>query len=175
MKWWKTVTGIVAIALLTASCNGYEKLLKSNDFEAKFAAAERFYNEGSYSRAAQLLENLTLEYHGSDHAEDIAWYYANSLMKEHDYFTAAYQFKRFVRQYPYSARTEEATYRSAWCRYMDSPEYSLDQSVTKEAITEFERFAERYPQSLHLPQVNQYLDEMHAKLMKKSYDTADVY
>lgn len=175
MKIGTMLFGTAVTLLLLTSCNGYEKLLKSNDFEAKFAAAERFYREGSWSRAVQLLENLTMEYHGKDHAEDINWYYANALMKEKDYFTAGYHFKRFVRQHPYSARVEEAAYRSAWCKYMDSPEYSLDQSTTQEAIAEFEQFAERYPQSVHVPQVNECLDELRAKLMKKEYEIAYEY
>ncbi|MCR4658716.1 MAG: outer membrane protein assembly factor BamD [Bacteroidales bacterium] len=160
---------------MSTSCNGYEKLLKSDDFEAKFAAAERYYNEGSYSRAVQLLENLTISYHGREHAEEIAWYYANALMKEKDYFTAGYHFQRYVRQYPYSTHTEEAAFRSAYCKYMDSPEYSLDQTTTAEAIKEFEQFVARSPQSLHVIKVNEYLDELRAKLMKKAYETAYEY
>ena len=166
---------IVATCLATVSCNKYEKLLKSNDYEAKYAAAMCYYNENSYSKAIQLFENLTMYYRGKDNAENISWYYAQSLYKEKDYYTAGYQYKRFARQFPYSEKVEEAAFLSAYCKYLDSPQYTLDQSLTKEAISEFETFAERWPRSTHMPEVNRYLDEMREKLMKKDYEIAYGY
>lgn len=135
----------------------------------------RYYNDNSFSKAIQLFENLTLHYRGKDNAEDIAWYYAMSLYKEKDYFTAGYQFKRFVRQHPYSDRAEEALWLAAYCHYKESPAYSLDQRVTKDAIEEMESFAERFPHSVHIPEANNYLDEMREKLIKKDYEIAYGY
>lgn len=175
MKKARTTFAAVATLLLLSSCNGFDKLLKSNDYEAKYAAAMRYYEDNSFSRATQLFESLTLYYRGRDKAEDIAWYYAQSLYKSKDYFTAGYQFKRFARQFPYSERTEEAAYLSAYCKYLESPEHTLDQSVTREAIEEFESFSERWPRSTFMPQVNHYLDEMREKLMLKEYDIAYGY
>ena len=175
MKCVKNILTIFAVCLVLTGCNGYEKLLKSNDYEAKYAAAMRYYNENSYSKAIQLFENLTLHYRGKENAEEISWYYAQALYKEKDYYMAGYQFKRFARQFPYSEHVEEAAFLSAYCKYMDSPSYSLDQSLTREAISEFETFAERWPRSTHMPEVNRYLDEMRAKLLKKDYEMAYGY
>lgn len=171
----KIIICICAISLVLVSCTGYEKLLNSNDYEGKYQAAMRYYNNNSWSKAIQLFENLTLHYRGKEHAEDIAWYYAEALYKEKDYFTASYQYQRFARQFPYSERAEEATWLSAYCKYLDSPEYSLDQKRTKEAIQEMESFVERWPRSVHIPELNRCLDEMRAKLMKKDYEIAYNY
>ena len=175
MKYAKNIIGICAICFALVSCDGYNKLLNSHDYDAKYAAAMRYYNDNSYTKAIQLFENLTLHYRGKENAEEIAWYYAQSLFKEKDYFTAGYQFQRFARQFPYSERAEEASYLSAYCKYIDSPSYSLDQSRTREAIEEMESFAERWPRSTHIPEINRYLDEMRAKLMKKEYEIAYGY
>ena len=175
MKKAKIIAAIGAMCLLLASCTNIDKLLKSNDFDAKYAAAMQYYENNSYSKAIQLFENLTLYYRGKEHAEEITWYYAQALSKEKDYYTAGYQFRRFARQFPYSDRVEEALFLSAYCRYMDSPAYSLDQSLTKEAISEFESFAENFPKSAHIPEVNAYLDELRAKLVKKDYEMAYGY
>ena len=171
----KIIISICATCLVLASCTGYNKLLNSNDYEAKYQAAMRYYNDNSWTKAIQLFENLTLHYRGKDHAEDIAWYYAQSLFKEKDYFTAGFQFQRFARQFPYSERAEEASYLSVYCKYMDSPDYSLDQKRTKEAIEEMESFVERWPRSVHIPELNSHLDELRAKLMKKEYEIAYGY
>ncbi len=175
MKKTKNILKIAAICLLLASCNGHNKLLNSNDFDAKYTAAMRYYNEGRYTRATQLFENLTMYYRGKDNAENIGWYYGMSLLKEKDYYMAGYQFKRFAKQFPYSDKLEDAIYYSAYCKYMDSPDYNLDQKQTKEAIEEFELFAERYPRSTRIPEVNSYLDELRKKLVRKDYEIAYGY
>lgn len=175
MNMMKKTFGFVAICLLLTSCNKYDKLLNSNDYNSKYEAAMRYYNENSFSKAIQLFENLTLHYRGRENAENIAWYYAQSLYHEKDYYSAAYQFKRYASQYPYSERVEEACFLSAYCKYMESPSYSLDQTSTREAIEEMESFAERFPRSNHMPEVNRYLDEMRGKLVKKDYEIAYGY
>ena len=163
------------IVLLSVSCSNVQSLLKGNDYEAMYVAAERYYNDKDYSDAIQLFEKLMIQYHGKEHAEDIAWYYAMSLMAEKDYFTAGYQFKQFHKRYPYSSRAEEALYQSANCKYKESPDYYLDQTQTKEAIQEYESYLDRYPQSVHIPEINQHLDELRTKLMHKEYDIAYNY
>lgn len=175
MKKGAFILNILATVLLLTSCNKFDKILKSNDYDAKYQAAMQYYNDNSYSKAIQLFENLTLHYRGRDNAEEISWYYGQALYKEKDYFTAGYQFKRFARQFPYSERVEEASFLSAYCKYMESPSYTLDQSLTREAIEEFEAFSERWPRSTRMPEVNRYLDEMRVKLMKKDYEIAYGY
>lgn len=160
---------------MLVGCNGYEKLLKSNDYEAKYNAAMKYYEDNSFSKAIQLFENLTLHYRDKQHSENINWYYAQALLKEKDYFSAAHQFKRFARQFPYSDHVEEAAFMSAYCKYLESPSYSLDQTLTKEAIGEFEQFAERWPSSVRMAEVNRYIDEMREKLMRKDYEIAYGY
>lgn len=175
MKKAKIILGIVAVTMLSVGCNRFNKLLNSNDYDKKYEAAMKYYNNNIYSRAAQLFENLTLYYRGKENAENIAWYYGMSLYKEKDYYTAGYQFKRFARQFPYSDRLEDACFYSAYCKYMDSPEYNLDQSETKESIEEFEAFVEHWPHSTRIPEVNNCLDEMRNKLIRKSYEISYGY
>ena len=175
MKKFGQLIVLALSVLLLCNCSNYGKLLKGNDFDKKYEAAVAYYNDNSYSKAIQLFENLTLYYHGKENAENIVWYYAQALMKEEDYYTAGYQFQRFTRQYPYSERAEEAAYLAAYCKYQESSPYTLDQATTKEAIKSLEYFAGRYPQSVHIPEVNGYLDELHDKLMKKEYEIAIGY
>lgn len=175
MKILKRLLFVFATALMLTGCRNYSKLLKSTDYEGKYEAAIRYYNDNSYTKAIQLFENLMLYYRGKEHAEDVLWYYAQSLLQEKDYYTAAYQFKRFAKQYPFSDRAHEAAFLSAYSKYQESPDYYLDQKSTQEAVTEFERFAELYPKSPHMPEVNAYLDELRDKLMKKEYEIAYEY
>lgn len=165
---------VVALALL-ASCSDYEKLMKGNDFEAKYQTAMNYYNDHNYTKAIQLFENLILHYHGKENAENISWYYAMSLMAEKDYYSAGYQFKTFFKHFPYSDRSEEALFMAATCKFHESPEYYLDQKQTKEAIEAYESYLDRYPSSVHVPEINNNMDILNEKLMHKDYDIAYNY
>lgn len=164
----------VAIILLSG-CDGYSKLLKSTDRAAQLAAAETFYKDGNWGRARQLLEALQLNYRDRSKMEDITWMLATCQLKQRDYYLAAYGFTTFLRQYPYSTHCEEALFNAAYCKYKESPASSLDQSLTREAISDFEHFVELYPNSTRVPEVNEYIDQMQEKLMMKDYDIAYGY
>ncbi len=169
-------TGIfVLTTFLLVSCGNFDKLLKGHDFDAQYEAAVNYYNNRNYTRAIQLFENLIMHYHGKELAENVSWYYGLSLMGEKDYYSAGYQFKNFFKRFPYSEHAEEALYMAATCKYMQSPDYFLDQKLTKEAIAEYESYVDRFPNSVHVPEINTRLDELRAKLMQKDYDIAYGY
>ncbi len=175
MKFVNRIGILLLTTTLLTSCGEYGKLVKGTDFDAKYRAAVGYYEEKSYSRAIQLFENLILHYHGKEHAEDISWYYGMSLLAERDYYSAGYQFRTFYKRYPYSERAEEALYLAADCKYHESPDYYLDQRLTKEAIEAYESFVDRYPNSIHIPEINTHLDELRGKLMRKDYEIAYGY
>ena len=166
---------LLLMIVMLMGCDGYNKLVSSNDFDAKYKAAVKYYEGRNYTRAIQLFENLIMHYHGKENAENISWYYAQCLMAEKDYFSAGYQFKNFFKRFPYSERAEEALFLAAECKYHESPSYYLDQKQTKEAIQEYESFVDRYPTSVHIPDINSHLDELRGKLMRKDYEIAYGY
>lgn len=172
MKRLKTILLFTITCVLLVSCHGYEDLLRSNDYDAKYKAAIEYYDKEDYNRAGRLFENLQMYYRGQDLSEDITWRYAQCLLKQDDHYGAAYQLVNFTRRFPFSKHAEDASYLAAYCQYHESLEYSLDQSQTKGAITAFESFAEHYPNSPHMPQVNEFLDQLRNKLMRKEYEIA---
>jgi len=170
----------IVVAISLSSCGwtkkgSYNKLLKSSDYNAKYEAAMKYYNQEDYFKATQLFENLSLYYRGRERAEAVALYHAKSLVGMKDYYSAGFQFDLYFRQFPYSENAEEALYLSAYCKYLESPVYSLDQRLTKDAITSFNLYLEKYPNSPRIEKVNQYIDELRAKIIKKDYETAYNY
>ena len=163
------------VITLLCGCDNYSKLIKSTDYTAQYNAAVKYYEDGNYGKARHLFENLQMHYRDRETAENIAWYYANSVMKQNEYYLAAYSFTTFTRKYPYSIHAEEALYLAAYCKYLESPVHTLDQALTKDAIKDVEYFAEKYPQSPRILQVNEYIDELQNKLMMKDYEIAYGY
>ena len=175
MKKYAQIKCILLLLTLLSGCDGYNKLAKSTDYEAQYTAAMQYYEKGQYSKARQLLENLQVHYRNKEHAENQMWTYCQCLLKINEYYTAATNLVLFEKRFPYSVHAEEALFQAAYCEYKESPEYYLDQTLTKSAIEDFERFALRYPNSTHIPEVNAYVEEMTQALMQKDYEIAYGY
>src|SRR5471030_547465 len=139
---------IASLIIILGSCKSkYEKLRTSNDNAKKYSEAIKFYNKKEYSKALGLFDDLVTRYRGRAEAEDLFYYYAYTNYKLRDYTSARYHFKTFADTYPSSTRAEECRFMSAYCHYLDSPIYSLDQENTQKAIENLQLFINLYPKS----------------------------
>jgi outer membrane protein assembly factor BamD len=170
-------TIVLLIALVTglSSCNDFKKLQKSTDLNKKYEAAVKYYEKGDNLKAQILLEELMPLYRGQGRAEEILFYYAYATFGMGDYTLAQFHFKNFVRTYPNSLKSEECSYMNAYCYYLNSPKFSLDQGDTYKAIQEFQLFINEYPNSARVEEANQKIDELREKLENKSFETAKLY
>ena len=166
---------LLLAVLMLASCGKQQKLLKSTDNEAKYAAAVNYYETNDYYRALQLFQQLINFYQGTEKAEKMQFYYAYCYYHQKDYVLASYYFKRFVDNYPRSVFAEEAMYMNAYCYFLDSPISSLDQTNTYTAIKELQLFINFYPNSDRVEEANKLIDQLRGKLQRKDLDIANLY
>lgn len=153
----------------------FNKLVKSTDIDAKYAAAVKYFKKEDYTKALTLFEELMSVFRGTAKAEEVHYYYAYCNYNLDDYIVAGYHFRNFVKTFPSSIHTEECAYMNAYCFYLSSPGYSLDQVDTKLAIKEFQRFTNQYPKSTRIAECNTMLDKLRGKLERKSYENAMLY
>lgn len=166
---------VIMLALLLFSCNGYQHLLKSSDYDLKYKKALEYYEKKDYTRALPLLEELMTVFRATARAEKVHYAYAQTNYGLGDYLLASYHFKDFARNYPQSTNAEEATYLSAYCFYLTSPVYTLDQSNTISAIEELQTFINLYPTSTKVADCNLIIDKLRFKLENKAYDISKLY
>jgi outer membrane protein assembly factor BamD len=171
----KLLIGLIFLGLVGSGCNKYQKLLKSGDNEAKYAAAMDLYEDQDYYRALQLFQQLLTFYQGTEQGQKMQFYYAYCYYYERDYILASYYFKRFSSTYPRSEMAEEALFMSAYCYFLDSPRSSLDQTNTITAINELQLFMEMFPYSERVEKSQGLIAELQLKLEKKDIDVADLY
>jgi outer membrane protein assembly factor BamD len=153
----------------------FNKLVKFGTLEEKYAAAIQYFEKENYSRALTLFEELMSIYRGTARGEEVHYYYAYCNYNLEDYLVAGYQFRNYTKIFPLGKHAEECSYMNAYCFYLNSPEYSLDQIDTKLAIKEFQNFINRYPKSERIPKCNELIDELRAKLERKSYENAMLF
>ncbi len=163
-----------SLLLSLASCK-FSRLVKSGSVDEKYEAAVKLYNEKDYSRALQLFDQLVGAMRATDKSERIYYFYAYCYFNQRDFTLASYYFKRYTTNFPNTPYTEECLYMSAYCNYLNSPEYSLDQTITYEALKELQLFTNMYPTSKRVSECNDLIDKLREKLEQKDYKVAKMY
>lgn len=169
------IIALFSFLFILQSCGQYQQLLRSDDYEKKYEMAIEYYEEEDYGRTIALLEDVIPVYRGTPEAETINYYYALAHYEQGSYALASHYLKTFVDAYPRSEHAEEFLFLSAYCNYLESPRYSLDQTSTREAIRSLQNFINRYPNSEKVTDANDLIDELRLKLEKKRYDKANLY
>ncbi|MFV0365539.1 MAG: outer membrane protein assembly factor BamD [Mangrovibacterium sp.] len=170
----KAIVGLLLL-VMTTSCGEYQKVLKSSDFEYKYKKAKEYYESGEYVRACDLYRELVNVYRGTSKADEIYYYYGQSYYETGDYLLAGHWFRTLVDDYPRSSYRKDAQFMIATCYYDESPNIRLDQTVTKKAIDAYQLYINLFPASDKVTEANDIIDELHDKLVYKSYLTAKLY
>lgn len=171
----KPLFSLIILLIAFTSCSKYNRLLKSSDLNKKYDAAIAYYDNKDYAKSLSLLEELVSVYRGTAKAEKIMYYYAYATYSSGDYLLAGYHFNNFVKTFPSSDKTEECAYMNAYCYYLESPKYSLDQTDTKNAIKELQSFINKYPNSTRREECNSLIMRLRAKMEMKYFEIAKQY
>ena len=166
---------IISFLLVFSSCGEYQKVLKSDDYNYKFTKAVSYYESEDFNRALPLFNELSTVLRGTSRMEKVSYYFAYCHYATNDNLMAAYLFKNFYQSYPNSKHAEECAYMSAYCCYLEAPEFSLDASNNYKAIKELQSFINNYPKSDKIKKCNELLDELRAILSKKAFENAKQY
>jgi outer membrane protein assembly factor BamD len=166
---------LILSSVLLASCDGYNRLLKSSNYELKLEKAMAYYQKGNYIKASALFEELIPVYKGTDKAEEIYFYFSYCNFYQGDYALSQYHFKNYYRSFPAGKHAEECLFMNAYCYYLSSPIYKLDQTDTKNAMAELQNFIDQYPESSRIDSCNKINDILRGKLERKEYDIIKQY
>jgi len=165
----------LALVISITSCDHFNRILKSTDYELKFTKAREYYDKGEYVKSSQLYEELIPVVKGTDRAEEVYYYYTWSEYNLGDYIISQYHFKNYTRQFPTGKHVEECYFMNAYCFFLTSANYKLDQTSTKNAIREFQSFVDLYSESSRIDSCNLIMDKLRGKLEKKDYEIIKQY
>lgn len=175
---FRKVTIILLFAgllIVTYSCNGYQKILKSSNNELKYETAIDLYEKGNFNKALQFFDILRAVHRGTPEGELITYYTANCYFQLKDYNIASYYYKQYTQLYPRGEHVKEAAFTSAYCNYLDSPRSSLDQTSTYTALKELQNYIDLYPNDSKVEEATKLMDDLRDKLEVKDYNIAKLY
>jgi outer membrane protein assembly factor BamD len=157
------------------SCSDFSKIQKSGTINEKYEAAIKYYDKKDYYKANLLLEEILPNIKGQAGVEKGLYYFAYTHYYGKQYIMSAFYFKEFYQTYPRSEFAEESMFMHAKSLYNDSPSYDLDQTNTTDAMRAIQTFANRYPASSHMEEINKMSDDLRKKLEVKAYENAKLY
>lgn len=175
MKVVKLLSAIVVFALLTASCNKYNKILKSKDAEYKLKMADEFFANKKYKIAQQLYEELFTVFKGSTKFEELYYKDAYCFYYMKQYRDAENLFKGFLEVFPNSPKAEEVDYMRAYSFFKQSPKVELEQVATAKAMGMMQTFINTHPGSERIKDATEVIDKCRAKLELKEARSAELY
>lgn len=172
----KRAVYILLLCVVTlSSCDTYNKVYKTNDYDYRYETAKAYYLEGKYTKASELLESMVTMLKGGDKAEESLVLLARCYYESKDYETASQYFKVHYSNYPRGEYAEYTRFYSGKSLFMGIPEPELDQSNTYAAINELQLFMEYYPHSSYNGEAQDMIMKMHDVLVKKMYLSAKLY
>jgi len=167
-----SILPILLSVVLLSSCGNFNKLLKSDDVDKKYAAALNYYEEEEWDKAGALLEDLMPLLKGRSEYERANFLYANTKYHQGFYLESSFHFTSFGQTFPRSQYAEEAAYLNARSLVNESPSHNLDQQSTIQAMSALQEFMRRYPESKFMPEANTVYDELSRKIEVKAFENA---
>lgn len=168
-------TIILLILIFLSSCSGYNRALKTDDFEEKRTYANTFYNTGDWSRAAGLYEQIYQRYSQGPIGEEAYFRLGEAHFKLKDYYLANYYFSNFAKRFFFSEKAEEALFLSALSAVYNVPAVSLDQAETYQALNSLQEFMNLHPQSYLVDSCNRVMDRLNLQLEEKAWQASYIY
>lgn len=168
------IVALLSTAILSG-CGEYNKVLKSTDYNYKYEYAKRAFEEGKYTQAYTILEDIVTVFKGTDKAEESLFLLGMSYYENKDYLSSGSYFRTYYQHYPKGKYAELARFYCGYGYYLDSPETQLDQTGTVKAIEELQNFLEFFPKSDKVSIAQNAIFELQDKLVKKELENATLY
>lgn len=165
---------ILAIAVFAAGCTGSGRLRYDSPQEA-FDRGKEYFDRGKFDRAIDYFQAVFDYGRTTEQAADAQLYLARSYFENGEYILAANEYTRFLSVYRNDPSAESAEYERAMSYYRQSPGYQLDQTPTEQAITYFQLFLDRFPQSELKEDAEERIRELREKLARKEFAGAELY
>ena len=175
MQKLKNLAFVLIITFFLSSCSEYSTVLNKGLNVDRYKMAVEMYEKKDYKRAIELFEKIMGPYANKPQMERIQFMISDSYFRTENYAMSSYYFSKFITNYPESSKVEEAAYYSAKSYFLAAPIYSKDQEDTYKALTAYQNYIDRYPNSSLIGEANKDYAKLNEKLQFKDYEVAHQY
>jgi outer membrane protein assembly factor BamD len=144
--------------------------------QERFELGQRYMKRGNYTKALEQF-NRVRNYHRDDPASvraELA--IADIHFKKSEFEQARLAYEDFVRLHPRHEQLDYAIWRQGQCLYKRAPKVpGRDQTATRQAVSVWGNFADRFPESEHRAEVQALLSKSRERLARKELAIAQFY
>ena len=151
----RTLAAVLALAVLPACAHkqlDLESLASASD-EVVWEAGQKATSKKDWESARQYYKRLIDAFPQSNHQPDARIALADTYYEEGgtgNYVLAVSAYREFLTLYPQHPRSDYAQYRAGESYFKQKNSSDRDQTATKQALEEYERLLDIYPQSSHV-------------------------
>jgi len=155
--------------------SSYERVRTSNDPARMLKEANAYFEKEDYIKAQGLYDQIIPFYRGKKEAADLFYNYTYTYYHLGQYVLSAHYFNSYTKTFYNSPHKEEMAFMSAFSNYKMSPNFKLDQTPSETAVDELQSYINSYPNSDRIEECNELIDELRAKMEKKSFEQGKLY
>lgn len=148
---------------------GEATIEETYDYGVRAALAE------DYLVAIEAFKRVTAGAPLDELADDALLGLADAYRGMRDYAMAEGEYRRLLSDYPRSPLVPEAEFKLGLTYFEQSLPSQLDQSATRRAIRQFDRFLDMYPESAFAEAARARRLELRSRLAEKDYEAALLY
>jgi outer membrane protein assembly factor BamD len=172
---WLLCAALVCVLVVTAACGANRSIMPattSNPDRFLFDRGSEALNERKWLNAREYFRQVVDNYPQSPLRPDAKLGIGDAFLGEkgsESLVLAANEYREFMTFYPLHPRADYAQYRLATSHVLQMRAPDRDQTETRNAISEFRVFFERFPTSPLVPEVRKAEREARDRLSEASY------
>lgn len=174
VKNFVVVAGMLLFALLLESCASTQEL-ETLPADVRYQRAKDLFDDEKYLEAIEEFKIVSVQYQGSEFADDAQFYLAESRFRRGEYILAAAEYDNLVRMMPTSPYVPSSRYKKALSHYNLSPKPQLDQKYSRYAVDDFQTFIEFSPNDSLVADAEAKISELTEKMARKVFESGRLY
>ncbi|MFH2012157.1 MAG: outer membrane protein assembly factor BamD [Pseudomonadota bacterium] len=165
---------LIILSLSTTGCF-WIKDRKANTIEGQFNQAFFYYEDGKYKKAREAFEELRDNYPLSKYAIVAELRIADSYYQNKEYGEAILHYEDFRKLHPTSPVTPYVIYQTGMSYFKQILSIDRDQTVTENAIKQFEYLVSRYPSTDYASSARKNIKICKEKLAQHEFYVGHLY
>lgn len=171
-EYW--LLAVITAALFISSCSSSEETV-TLPVEERYAKAKALFDNEDYLEAIEEFKIITVQYQGSEYADEAQYYLAECRFIRGEYILAAAEYDNLVRLMTGSPYVTLARYQRAESYYRLSPKPQLDQKYSRYALDNFQTYIEFSPADSMVSDAEKKIEELTYKLARKMFEGGTLY
>jgi outer membrane assembly lipoprotein YfiO len=177
----KRLLAVAAVALVLPACAGHQldlQALSSASDQVVWEAGEKAVAKKDWESARQYFRRLIDAFPQSEHQPDARIALADTYFEEGgvgNYVLAVSSYREFLTLYPQHPKSDYAQFRAAESYFKQKNTPDRDQTATDQALEEYQRLLDIYPQSTWVEPARERIRECRQTLARSDFQVGYFY